>query len=325
MSELHKSFQQIGLTLFRWQVVFVKIRKDGALGIGRGTEGKEEITLGYGEAHMISAALEKLAQTARSYEQIYHKTTDVGGGNKIEFKRGDDGTISISGDRQTYFCTEEEIRELAEKLKNLPPVEVAPPSDYVKKIKPSEGMCLAITNGGQSIRVRLPEAAVLKTALRSSIDSRFFDERITIGQRKLTVNRSSDLKWQLNDDSSTVRFTAYEIEALVAGLHNGILDVLMDVVKSFGADDVSDIRVKSQLKRVEQEATELFAEDKSAKGLVKDLTKRTKKIIGIEEFADERANKFIDMCNHVYGNMNTDFIEPLFDLFSKMFVADSRE
>ena len=144
--------------------MFVKIRKDGALGIGRGTEGKEEITLGYGEAHMISAALEKLAQTARSYEQVYHKTTDVGGGNKIEFKRGDDGTISISGDRQTYFCTEEEVRELAEKLKNLPPVEVAPPSDYVKKIKPSEGMCLTITNGGNSIRVRLPEAAVLKTA-----------------------------------------------------------------------------------------------------------------------------------------------------------------
>ena len=259
--------------------MYVKIRKDGALGIGRGTEGKEEITLGYGEAHMISAALEKLAATARSYKQAYLKTTDVGGGNKIDFERADDGTISISGDRQSYFCTEEEIRELAEKLKNLPPVEVAPPSDYVKKIKPSQGMCLAITNGGNTINVRLPEAAIIKTALRNSMDSRFFDEPISFGKRKISISRSSDLKWQLDDASSTVRFTAYEIEALVAGLHNGILDVLMDVVKSFGADDVSDIRVKSQLKRVEQDATELFAEDKSAKGLVRDLTKRTKKII----------------------------------------------
>jgi hypothetical protein len=305
--------------------VYVKIRRDGALGIGRGTEGKEEITLGYGEAHMISAALEKLAQTARSYKQEYLKTTGVGGGNRIDFERADDGTITISGDRQTYICTEAEIRELAEKLKTLPPVEVAPPSDYVKKIPPSGGVCLNITNGGKSIKVKLPEAAIIKTALRSSIDSRYFDEQIAVGQRKITVSRSSDLKWQLSDESSTVRFTAYEIEALVAGLHNGILDVLMDVVKSFGSDEVSDIRVKSQLKRVEQETTELFADDKGAKGLVKDITKRTKKIVGIDEYADERANRFINMCNYVYGKINTSYVEPLFDLFSKVFVVESRE
>lgn len=301
--------------------MYVKIRQDGALGIGRGTEGNAEITLGYGEAHMVAAALEKLAQTARSYKQEYLKTTGVGGGNKIIFDRTDEGTISISGDRQTYICTEAEVRQLAERLKDLPPVEVAPPSDYVKKITPSEGMCLVITNGGNSIKIRLPEAAIIKTSVKSSIDSRFFDEVIAIGQRKITVSRSSDLKWQINGDGTTVRFTAYEIEAFVAGLHNGILDVLMDVVKAFGADDVSDIRVKSQLKRIEQDATNIFGEDKGAKGLVKDITKRAKKIIGIEELADERANKFIEMCNHVYAKMNTTYIEPLFNLFSKVYVV----
>lgn len=303
--------------------MYIKIRQDGALGIGRGTEGNAEITMGYGEAHMVAAALEKLAQTARSYKQEYLKTTDVGGGNKITFDRADDGTITISGDRQSYICTEAEIRQLAENLKHLPPVEVAPPSDYVKKITPSDGMCLVVTNGGNSIELRLPEAAIIKTSIKSSFDSRFFDETVTVGQRKITVSRSSDLKWQLSGEGTTVRFTAYEIEALVAGLHNGILDVLMDVVKGFGADDVSNIRVKSQLKRVEQDATDIFGEDKNAKGLVRDIAKRTKKIIGIDEFADERANKFIDMCNHVYANMNTDYIEPLFNLFSKVFVAQA--
>jgi hypothetical protein len=301
--------------------VYIKIRSDGSLGIGRGTEGSAEITMGYGEAHMVAAALEKLAQTARSYKQEYLKTTGVGGGSKIIFERSDDGTITISGDRQTYICTEAEVRQLSEKLKHLPPVEVAPPSDYVKKITPSEGLCLVVTNGGNSIKIRLPEAAIIKTAIKSSIDSRFFDEVIAVGQRKLTVSRSSDLKWQLNGDGTTVRFTAYEIEALVAGLHNGILDVLMDVVKSFGADDVSDIRVKSQLKRIEQDAIDIFGEDKGAKGLVREITKRAKKIIGIDELADERADKFIEMCNYVYAKMNTTYIEPLFDLFSKVYVV----
>ena len=97
----------------------------------------------------------------------------------------------------------------------------------------------------------------------------------------------------------------------------------MDEVKNFGADDVSDIRVKSQLKRIEQDAINIFGEDKGAKGLVKDITKRAKKIIGIDELADERANKFIEMCNHVYAKMNTTYIEPLFDLFSKVYVTHS--
>ncbi|MCJ7817691.1 MAG: hypothetical protein MUP60_02470, partial [Candidatus Thorarchaeota archaeon] len=231
--------------------MYVKIRQDGSLGIGRGTEGDAEITMGYGEAHMVAAALEKLAQTARNHKQSYIKTTNVGGSNKIDFERADDGTITISGDRQKYICTESEVRELSEKLRHLPKIEVAPPSDYIKKITPSNGICLLLTNGGQSIRLSLPEAALLKTSIRSSIASRYFDETIAIGQRQIKASRTSDLKWQIRGGESTVNFTAFEIEALVVGLHNGILDVLMDLVKSFGSDDISDIRVKSVLQRIE--------------------------------------------------------------------------
>jgi len=302
--------------------MYVKIRQDGALGIGRGTEGDAEITIGYGEAHMVAAALEKLAQTARNHKQAYIKTTNVGGSNKIDFERADDGTITISGDKQKYICTETEIRELSEKLRHLPKIEVAPPSDYVKKTTPSNGVCLHLTNGGQSISLRLPEAALLKTAIRSSIDSRYFDETIAVGQRRIVVKRTSDLKWQLRSGENTVNFTAFEIEALVAGLHNGILDVLMDLVKSFGSDDISDIRVKSVLQRIEQDTAKIFGEDKSAKSITKELTKRTKSIVGISEFADERAERFIDMCKYVYAKLDTNWLEPLFDLFATAFVAE---
>ena len=300
--------------------MYVKIRQDGSLGIGRGTEGDAEITMGFGEAHMVAAALEKLAQTARNHKQTYLKTTNVGGGNKIDFSRADDGTITISGDRQTYFCTEPEVRELAKKLRHLPQIEVAPPSDYVQKITPSNGMCLVVSNGGQSFRLRLPEAALLKTTIRSSIDSRYFDETIAIGQRQIIASRTSDLKWQLRVGEGIVKFTAFEIEALVAGLHNGILDVLMDLVKSFGSDDISDIRIKSVMQRIEQDTLKIFKEDKSGKAIAKELTKRTKSIVGIGEFADERADRFIDMCKYVYAKLDTIWIEPIFDLFASAFV-----
>jgi len=302
--------------------MYVKIRTDGSLGIGRGTEGDAEITMGFGEAHMIAAALEKLAQTARNHKQTYIKTTNVGGGNKVDFVRADDGMITISGDRQSYICTEPEIRELAGKLRHLPPVQVAPPSDYVKKIPPSQGVCLVVTNGGNTIKLRLPETAILKTSVQSSIDSRYYDEVIIVGQKRISITRTSDLKWQLQSDEGTVKFTAFEIEALVAGLHNGILDVIMDLVKSFGSDDISDIRTKSVLQRIEQETAKVFGEDSTHKGVVRELSKRTRSIIGIGEYADERATRFIDMCKYVYSKLDTRYLEKLFDLFATAFVTE---
>jgi hypothetical protein len=142
-----------------------------------------------------------------------------------------------------------------------------------------------------------------------------------LGQKRLVVTRTSDLKWQIQGDEGVVKFTAFEIEALVAGLHNGILDVLMDLVKSFGSDDISDIRIKSVLQRIEQETDKAFGEDKSHKGVVKELTKRTRGIIGIGEFADERATRFIDMCKYVYSKLDTKYIERVFDLFATAFIT----
>ncbi|MFW9954158.1 MAG: hypothetical protein ACFFD3_06370 [Candidatus Thorarchaeota archaeon] len=297
--------------------MYVKIRRDGALGIGRGTEGLQEITIGYGEAHMVAAALDKLAQTARSYRQTYKKTT---GKDKIDFERSDDGSIAIIGDGQRYVCTEEEIRVLSEMLKHLPPVEVAPPSDYVQKMKPEQGVCLVLKSAGKAIPLKLHEAALLRTAVQSSVDSRYYMQKITIGGNTLTLHRSSDLKWSVQSAGEEVKFTAYEVEALIGGLHNGVLDVLMDLVKSFGSDKLSDIRVKSQIQHVEQEATVLFEEDKAGKLIVRNIMKSTRKIIGIGEDAESRTEEFIALCNYVFGEVNPVHHQKLFKLFSAVFV-----
>ncbi|MHA1636375.1 MAG: hypothetical protein ACTSUB_00025 [Candidatus Thorarchaeota archaeon] len=301
--------------------MYVKIRMDGALGIGRGTEGKEEITIGYGEAHMIAAALEKLAQTARSYKQAYKKTTAVGGGNRIDFERTDEGTITISGDGNSYHCTEEEIRKIADLLKHLPPVAVAPASDFVKKITPQNGLCLVVTNGGNQIRLRLAEAALLKTAVAASINSRFYIQQINAHGRTISLQRTSELKWKLVTQEGEVKFTAFEVESLVAGLHMGILEVLMDLVKSFGSDKLADIRVKSQIQRVEKETEELFEDHKKDKGQARHLVKMSKKILGAGMDADTRTESFIEVCNHVYGKMDPKFLDPIFDMFTKLFVT----
>ncbi len=303
--------------------MYVKIRTDGAVGIGRGGEGEGDIALGYGEAHMIAAALEKLAQTARNYKQTYKKTTDVGSGNKIEFERSDDGTITISGDGQTIICSEEEIRELARLLKELPPIEVAPPSDYVETIPPSGGFCLAVLGDGGSVRLTLPDAALLKISVLNSMNSKYYEEPIVIGERELSVVRTSDLKWELKADGESVRFTAYEVESVVAGLHNGILDVLMNLVKSMGSDEIADIRVKSHIQHLEQEVTLILQEHKKAKNIVKDIMKYGKKVLASGEDADVRATEFIGLCQYVYSCLDPVYFEPLFALFSSIFVVES--
>ncbi len=302
--------------------MYVKIRTDGALGMGRGTEGDAEITIGYGEAHMMSAALEKLAQTARSYKQTYKKTSVVSGkGNKIEFERTSDGDITISGDGNSYYCSEAEVRELAEMLKRLPVIEIAPSSDYVQKITPRDGFCLVVKNGGNQIPLKLAEAAVLKTAIISSMTSKYYLERLTMGKRSITLQRSSDLKWKLVGPNAEVKFTAYEVESLLAGIHNGILDLLMDLVKSIGSDKISDIRMKSQIQRVEKESAEIFHEHKKGKGLVRYFDKMTKKILGPGEDADVRSESFIELCNYVFSKMDPSYVEQLFELFTKTFLT----
>ncbi|MDF1537897.1 MAG: hypothetical protein P1Q69_03235 [Candidatus Thorarchaeota archaeon] len=301
--------------------MYVKIRTDGALGIAKGTEGDQEITLGYGEAHMIAAALDKLAQTARSYKQTYKKTTNTGKGNKIDFERSDSGSITLAGDGMKYICTEKEIRELSETLKHLPAVEVAPPSDYVQKVKPDQGTCLNLQNGGSSIPLKLYEAALLKTAVKSSINSRFFQQNLSVAGKSLGIQRLSDLKWKVVTSGSEVKFTAYEVEALLGGLHNGVLDVLMDLIKSFGNDKLADIRVKSHIQRIEAESSEIFEDEKTGKGMSRELLKSTKKILGTGVDAEARTLEFINLCDYVYGQLNPIYHQAIFDLFSRVFVS----
>jgi hypothetical protein len=296
------------------------MRKDGAVGLGRGSEGTAEITLGYGEAHMVAAALEKLAQTARSYKQSYVKTTDVGSGNKIDFERTPEGGIMVSGDGHSYSCTDEEVKEVAEVLRRLPPVQAIPSSDYAQKVQPDEGYCIAVKSGGKSLLLKLYEAALLKTAVLTSLDSRFYEEHIVIGDRRIALQRSSDLKWELSIDDDKLKFTAFEIEALVNGLHNATLDALMDMVKSMGSDKIADIRVKSVIQRIEQDALKILEQDKRARSIIKSLSRSAERILGPGSDADARTKEFIEMSKYVYSTVEPKFHETLFALFTKVYV-----
>ena len=300
--------------------MYVKIRSDGAIGIARGSEGDSEIAIGYGEAHMIAAALEKLAQTARNYKQAYKKTTDVGAGNRIDFERTEDGVITITGDGQRYICEEPEIRDLAKMLKKLPPIETKPASDYVDKIPKHGDFCISVSNNQASLSLTLPEAALVKTSIAASLNGRYYEEHI-VGERELRVLRSSNLKWEISAEENSVKFTAYEVEALLNGLNSAILDVIMDNVKSLGSDDIADIRVKSHIQRMEQDTAKALAESKDAKNIVRELTKRTRKILGTSMDADLRMQEFVKMCQYVHKSVDPRHRIPLFKLFSTVFVA----
>ena len=300
--------------------MYVKIRSDGAIGIARGSEGNSEIAIGYGEAHMIAAALEKLAQTARNYKQTYKKTTDVGAGNRIDFERTEAGVITITGDGQRYICEEPEIRDLAKMLKKLPPIETKPASDYVDKIPKHGDYCISVSNNQASLSLTLPEAALVKTSIAASLNGRYYEEHI-VGERELRVLRSSNLKWEISAEENSVKFTAYEVEALLNGLNNAILDVIMDNVKSLGSDDIADIRVKSHIQRMEQDTAKVLEESKYAKNVVRELTKRTRKILGTSMDADLRMREFVKMCQYVHKSIDPRYRAPLFKLFSTVFVA----
>ena len=95
----------------------------------------------------------------------------------------------------------------------------------------------------------------------------------------------------------------------------------MDLVKSFGNDNLSNIREKSHIQRVEQESAKLFEEEKAGRGIIRNLIKSTKKILGTGQDAESRTLEFIELCNYVYGQVNPIYHERLFNLFSSVFVS----
>ena len=104
---------------------------------------------------------------------------------------------------------------------------------------------------------------------------------------------------------------------------NVILDVLMHMVKSLGSDDIADIRIKSQVQRIEQDATGILGEHKKAKGRVRNIVKRSRKILGTVEDAELRLEEFVNLCKHIQRKFEPEFVKPLFDLIGRTFVTES--
>ncbi|MFO7836938.1 MAG: hypothetical protein R6V83_09795 [Candidatus Thorarchaeota archaeon] len=298
--------------------MYIKLRNDGAVGLGRATKGEAEITIGYGEAHMVAAALEKVAQTPKEFHQTYKKTTNVGGGNVIEFDREENGAILISGDGYRYSCSEDEILQLVKSLRNLPSLETHKESRFVSKNADSL-QSVIVENKGNSVRLTLPKAAVLRTSLLSSMDGDYYTEVINIGNQKITLKRTSSLKWELLAKDS-VKFTAYEIEELVEGLEAAIMNILMKTANSMGVDEVSDIRVKSRVQRIEEDTKAVLENYEHGKKARKRITKMAEKVLGAGEDAASRTDHFIEVANYIYREIDPQYFEPLFGVLASTFL-----
>jgi len=83
----------------------------------------------------------------------------------------------------------------------------------------------------------------------------------------------------------------------------------MDMVKALGSDDLADIRVKSQIQRIEQESAKILGEYKKAKPVTRNISKSAKRIIGTGEDADARTNRFIEMCRYVQSKVDTSLVQ----------------
>ena len=304
--------------------MYVKILDDGKVGIGRGTDVGSEIVFSYAEARDVAAAFEKLAQTAGKYKHSYKKIGLAGESRTIKLGRTEDDKIIISGDNQIFLCKEEEIRNLVQLLKNIPRIEVAPSSDYVHKIQLTDGICIAITNDGKTVKLTLQEAALLSVALESSKESMYYKDIINIGERSLVVDMGLHLKRKITVGNNSVEYASHEIDALIEGLQNSIMDVLTDTIKSMSTDSMVDVRVKSRAKRVEQDILKILAKNKKVKDLASKFARMTRKILAPNTDADVQTKQFIELCRYVYSELDPKYLESISELFNATFLPDMR-
>ena len=304
--------------------MYVKILDDGNIGIGRGTDVGSEIVFSYAEARDVAAAFEKLAQTAGKYKHSYKKIGLTGQGRTIKLGRTEDDRIIVSGDGQIFYCKEKEIRDLVQLLKDIPRIEVAPSSDYVHKTRLEAGVCIAITNGEKTLKLTLQEAALLSVSLESSKESMYYKDIINIGDRTLLVDMGLHLKRKIAIGNNVVEYASHEIDALIEGLHNSIMDVLTDTIKSMSTDSMVDVRIKSRAKRIEQDTLKILGNNKKAKEIARKFARMTRKILAPNTDADLQTKEFIELCKFVYSELDSRNLESMSELIMATFLPDIR-
>jgi hypothetical protein len=304
--------------------MYVKILDNGNIGIGRGTDVGSEIVFSYAESRDVAAAFEKLAQTAGKYKHSYKKIGLAGQGRTIKLGRTEDDRIIVSGDGQIFYCKEKEIRDLVQLLKNIPRIEVAPSSDYVHKTRLEAGVCIALTNGEKTLKLTLQEAALLSVSLESSKESMYYKDIINIGDRTVLVDMGLHLRRKIAIGNNVVEYASHEIDALIEGLHNSIMDVLTDTIKSMSTDSMVDVRIKSRAKRIEQDTLNILGKNKKAKEIARKFERMTGKILAPNTDADLQTKEFIELCKFVYSDLDSRNLESMFELIMATFLPDMR-
>ena len=302
--------------------MYVKIIDDESVGIGRGTDIGSEIVFSYAEAREVASAFEKLAQTAGKYKHTYKKIGLVGEGRTIKLGRSEDGTIIISGNGRIFYCKEDEIRNLAELLKKLPRIDVAPSSDYVRKIKLENGVCIRLANDGKTVKLTLQEAALLSVALESSKECMYYKDIIQVSERTLTVEMGLHPKRKITMGNNSVEFASHEIDAVIEGLQNSIMDVITDTIKTMSTDSMVDVRVKSRAKRIEQDTLKILAKNKKVKEIARKFAKSTSRILAPNLDADLQTKEFIKLCKYVYSELDSRYLDSIIELFNSTFLPD---
>jgi hypothetical protein len=87
-------------------------------------------------------------------------------------------------------------------------------------------------------------------------------------------------------------------------------------------DSIVDVRIKSRAKRVEEDILKILSKNKQMKTIARKLAKTTGRVLAPNLDAEMQAKDFIEMCRFVYSELDSKYLESIFNLFSTTFLPD---
>lgn len=288
--------------------MFVRLTKDGNVGIGRG-DPEQEILISYGEIYDMIEVLQKAVATPK-YEGYIKRTSPNLPRQKVGAKSKTSSLIYLIDGKTTITFRSNEINRIIEILQNLPAPTTKSTSEKYIQISDKESKTILIGKDPSKpiVKVSAIDASRLYLLFKASLKADYFiSELKLINGSILSLEKPEGPKWVLKSEKDRLSINAFDVEGVLFDLATNISKILGESIGSIERDKLGAIRRKSLINGFDDRMTATIEKTYGKKPSFKQKIKKLlEKAMEPSLDADSRFETFLEIIDTIEKNIDAE-------------------
>ncbi len=286
--------------------MFVRLTKEGNVGIGRG-DPEEEILISFGEIYDMIEVLKKAIATPK-YEGYIKRTSPNLPRQKVGAKSKSASQIYLIDGKTSIVFHNNEVNKIIDILQNLPaPATKSSGGKYVFiPEKNSKQINIGKDPSKPIVELSVVDASRLYLLFKASLKADYFISEINlINEGTLILEKPEGPKWILKSDKSSISINAFDVESLLFDLGTNISKILGESIGSIERDKLGSIRRKSLINGFDERMTNTIEKTYGKKPPFKQKIKKLlEKAMDPTLDADSRFDTFLKIIDNIEKNID---------------------